>query len=57
MTDKTRDLHEGYCKSLKKVFDKISDAEWEKEIKDNPHLSSIALSINYERRSKNGTRL
>jgi hypothetical protein len=52
MNDTTRALHEGYCKSLEKVFDKISDAEWEKEIKDNPHLSSIAQSINYERRSK-----
>ena len=46
-------LQEGYCESLKKVFDKISDIEWEKEIKDNPFLSSIAQSINYERRSKN----
>lgn len=41
MDIKNEPLFQGYCETLRNMFDKMNDKVFEKEVKTNPHLSSI----------------
>ena len=42
-------LHDGFCKTLRELLDKMSDEEFERETKDK---AAMLASIGYKRKEK-----